>query len=257
MQTNDHKMAMQFILFTYLMTLLTWGSLILASSLEWFGKDTPLGMTIFILGGNAPPIVAYFILKKHGKVSGFKAFIKTAFALKQPFPMYMLVLILTAAYFGIPALMGGITNDFPIYIAILSIPVMIIGGGLEELGWRHILQPFLETRFSFITSTLLTSCIWALWHLPLFFIPGTSQSNWSFGLFCISIVGMSFALAVIYRISGSIWLCIFFHALINAFSASWVVNEDFWIKLAIALGLTMISLGLFFLYGNKNKAVAI
>ncbi|WP_165861312.1 CPBP family intramembrane glutamic endopeptidase [Paenibacillus paeoniae] len=105
--------------------------------------------------------------------------------------------------------MGSITYDFPIYIAVLSIPVLIIGGGLEELGWRYILQPFLETRFSSITSALLTSCIWALWHLPLFFIPGTSQFNWSFGLFCISIVGMSFALAVIYRISRSIWLCIF------------------------------------------------
>ncbi|MFF2480402.1 CPBP family intramembrane glutamic endopeptidase [Paenibacillus sp. NPDC058071] len=242
MQNRDYKMILQYLLFTFLITYLAWGCLILGSQFGGIEMGTPVGVILHIIGGNAPPLIAYFVLRKHGRVTGFRSFMKSAFTVKEPLLMYMVVLVLTAVYFGLPALMGGITNSWPVYIAVLSIPVMVIGGGLEELGWRYILQPILETRFSFITSTVITSCIWAVWHLPLFFIPGTSQYNWSFGLFSISILGMSFALAVIYRVSGSIWLCILFHSMINAFSASWAMDEKLWVKLGTTSGLIITAL---------------
>jgi len=250
---NMTMMTMQYLIFTFLITYLTWGGLILGTAFEWFEMGTPVAWILHIVGGNAPPIVAFFVLKKHGKVTGLKSFMQAAFAVKQPLMMYIIVLILTAVYFGLPALMGGITNSLPIYIAVLSIPVMIIGGGLEELGWRYLLQPILETRFGFTTSTFITACIWAVWHLPLFFIPGTSQYELSFGLFSILILGMSFALAVIYRISGSIWLCIFFHSVTNGFSASWVIDDNLWVKLGTTAGLTVTALGLLVVLYRKNS----
>jgi membrane protease YdiL (CAAX protease family) len=251
MNKINTKLIFQYLLWTFLITYCSWGILILASQVEWLKFGTPLGMTLFIIGGNAPPIVAYFVLRQHGKITGFKSFIKEAFAIKQPLRAYIMVLLLTVSYFGIPALLGGITPNLPVYIAVLTIPIMVIGGGLEELGWRYLLQPSLEKSLGFIGATLVTACIWSVWHLPLFFIKGTSQYNWNFGLFAIMIIGTSFALAVIYRISQSIWLCILFHSAINAYSASWEIDESLFIKLATTLGVTIVALSLLFIRRDK------
>lgn len=251
MRKSSTKLMFEYIIWTFLITYCSWGILWLASQMGLLELRTPLGMLLLTIGGSGPPIAAYFMLRHHGKITGFKPFIKEAFAVKQPPIAYIIVFIFTAAYFGIPALLGGITPNLPVYTAVLSIPIMIIGGGLEELGWRYILQPMLEKKIGFVKAVLVTALIWAVWHLPLFFIQGTSQSNWNFGLFTLLVIGMSFALAVIYRLSKSIWLCILFHSMINAFSASWVMDERFFIKLTAAIGIITIALVLLFIKRGK------
>ena len=251
MKISNTKILFQYILWTFLITYCSWGVLMLASQIELLELRTPLGMILFTIGGCGPTIASYFILRHYGRITGFKTFIKEAFAIKQPLNTYIYVLILTIAYFGIPALLGGITPSSPVYMAILSIPIMIIGGGLEELGWRYILQPLLEKKIGFIGATLVTALIWAVWHLPLFFIKGTSQYHWNFGLFSILVIGMAFSLAVIYYLSKSIWLCILFHSVINSFSISWVMDESLLIKLITSIGITMISLSLLFIKRGK------
>ncbi|WP_052019913.1 CPBP family intramembrane glutamic endopeptidase [Paenibacillus sp. JCM 10914] len=91
---------------------------------------------------------------------------------------------------------------------------------MEEVGWRLILQPNLEKKMNFTFATLLTGVVWAIWHLPLFFMKGTNQYTWNFFAFAITVIGLSFILAAIYKISGSIWLCILFHAIWNALGES-------------------------------------
>jgi len=41
-------------------------------------------------------------------------------------------------------------------------------GGMEEPGWRGMMQPELQTRFSPLAASLVVSGFWSLWHLPLF-----------------------------------------------------------------------------------------
>ena len=65
------------------------------------------------------------------------------------------------------------------------------------------------------------------------------------------IIGMSFALAVIYRMTQSIWLCILFHSVINALLSSWEIDERFFIKLATTLGVTLVALSLLMIRRNK------
>lgn len=55
------------------------------------------------------------------------------------------------------------------------IPAMIVGGGLEEAGWSIITFPELNKKFNFVVSGIITTAIWWIWHLPLFFIPGVHQ----------------------------------------------------------------------------------
>jgi membrane protease YdiL (CAAX protease family) len=95
---------------------------------------------------------------------------------------------------------------------------LIFGGGLEEIGWRGILQPYLETFHSFITSTIIVAVIWSVWHLPLWFIRGAAQCGRNYIIFCVIVLGLSFSLAVIRRFTNNVFLCILFHSCIDSFS---------------------------------------
>jgi membrane protease YdiL (CAAX protease family) len=116
------------------------------------------------------------------------------------------------------------------------------------------LQPALEKQFPFGIATSLTACIWAVWHLPLFFIAGTAQSNLNFGLFSILVFGMSFALAAIYYTSKSIWLCILFHSMINALSSSWIIEDNIGIKACTALSMIVLSFAVI-IYHKKRRII--
>ncbi|WP_328615469.1 CPBP family intramembrane metalloprotease [Amycolatopsis sp. NBC_00355] len=71
---------------------------------------------------------------------------------------------------------------------------MLIGGPLaEEPGWRGTAYPRLRASMSRLQAGLLLGVVWALWHVPLFFIPGTVQA--SFGLLGLS--GLLFLLGVV------------------------------------------------------------
>lgn len=41
-------------------------------------------------------------------------------------------------------------NGAPIYAIVFMIPMMLLGGGLEEAGWRYILQPELEKKYNLL-----------------------------------------------------------------------------------------------------------
>ena len=106
------------------------------------------------------------------------------------------------------------------------VPMMLIGGGLEEAGWRCILQPELEKKTSFTWSTIIVSIIWWIWHMPLFYIEGVSQYGTSYLAFGVGVVGLSFALASIRSVTKSVWLCVLFHCIVNALSGIFVINDN-------------------------------
>lgn len=116
------------------------------------------------------------------------------------------------------------------------------------MGWRGILHPELRKKFSFSISTIITAIIWALWHIPLFLIEGTSQYGTNFLIFFITVIGLSFALSNIYELSNSTWLCILFHGMINTGLSVFAVNNTY--VSAIIMSLCMILLSLIM---KKNK----
>lgn len=246
------RITVKYLIGTFLITYIMWGLIIAANQVGYFEYGTPVSMILFIIGGNAPPIMAYMVLRKEHMITGIKQFVKEAFAFKQKPLHYAVLMAFLVVYFGVPALMQGISKGTELYMGFLIIPLMIFGGGSEELGWRYILQPELEKQFPFGIATSLTACIWAVWHLPLFFIKGTSQSNWNFGLFTIMIFGLSFALATIYYVSKSIWLCILFHCMINALGSSWIVKDSIEIKICTTISMIVLSF-VIVVYHKKEK----
>jgi membrane protease YdiL (CAAX protease family) len=227
MENNTKSKIVKFLSLTFCISWLCWGSIIAANQFGLLPYGTPLAMILFVIGGNGAPIASYILLKKWGEIDGFKAFLKRNFAFKTSIWHYGLILILGAIYFIIPILLASTNRKMPIYSGIFLIPMMIIGGGLEEIGWRGILQPYLETFNSFFTSTIIVSVIWAVWHLPLWFIRGTSQFNTSFLMFGAAVLGIAFSLAVIRRITNNVFMCILFHSYINSFSSVFILQQNF------------------------------
>lgn len=55
--------------------------------------------------------------------------------------------------------------------------ILLFGPLPEELGWRGYALDGLQARYNALTSSLILGAMWALWHVPLFFMPGTYQHD--------------------------------------------------------------------------------
>jgi membrane protease YdiL (CAAX protease family) len=111
--------------------------------------------------------------------------------------------------------------DQPLMIIPYVISVLFFGPVPEELGWRGYALDRLQIRFNALVSSLILGIIWAVWHLPLFFIEGSYQYNLglgtlSFWIFMGNIVPQAVLITWIYNNTNrSIMSAILFHFMIN------------------------------------------
>jgi uncharacterized protein len=106
----------------------------------------------------------------------------------------------------------------------LLIP-LLLAPALEELGWRGYGVDSLRANFSFFSTSMIFALLWALWHVPLFFIKGYYQyelwqtSGVYVANFFISIIPVAILTNWIYFKNGrSILVVILVHALLNGCS---------------------------------------
>lgn len=170
----------------------------------------------WFLGGVSPALASFIVLKKNNEVSGFIDWLKHVFDFKHNIFEYLLSIMFPVLHLVLMCLLSGYKNGLALYYLPLMILAMIFAGGLEEAGWRYITHTELNKKFGFIISVLITSVIWWLWHLPLFYILGVSQFGKNFFVFGIMVLGLSFMLATIRELTGSVWLCVLCHAIVNS-----------------------------------------
>ena len=249
----NKKIVVQFTVLTLAFTAIVWGSLVVCAQ---FGITLSNNFWLYIpyiIGGWSPTIISYLILKRNNEVSGLKEWLKNVFAFKSPVRFYIFTVLLMVICFVPNALISGLETQNPFYMFFVSLPVCLIGGGLEEAGWRYILQPELDKKYGFILSAVIVSVIWAIWHLPLLFIPGVTQYGWNFGWFAISVLGLTFALGAIRKTSGNVFLCVLFHTLINALSGTFIINRSFFGVTVSTIIVILISTISVFVISRKNN----
>ncbi len=104
---------------------------------------------------------------------------------------------------------------------LLIVPLFLLGGLLggpagEEPGWRGFALPKLQDRYSALGASLILGALWAVWHLPFFFIPGTFQSTTPFFIFALGTIANSILLTWVYNHTrGSILMMFLFHNALN------------------------------------------
>jgi len=183
---------------------------------------------IIIIGAFGPTIgVCYSLYTLNGK-GAIKEYFKLFLSLKFGWKVWLSIFLIL----GIPAFLAWIIPEFfgqdrfssylpnffvfPIYI----IFCMFLGGGQEEIGWRGYIMPYLEKRYGIIVSPFIFGIIWAIWHIPLWFIPGSTQVYMNFFGFTLLTIGYSYIFEWIIKMSGKRLLSgLVSHGTANAFSA--------------------------------------
>lgn len=222
-------------------------------SLQNFFTNIPF--TIYIL---SPAIASYIVLKKNNKIVDFKEWLKTVFYVKNNISLYLFVVAGIALYFLIHlAVLGRTEIALPFYMFFLNLPGNLIIGGLEEAGWSYILQPEVNKKYGFILSSISVGIIWLLWHLPLFFIPGTAHYEGliDFWMFAVQIIAFRFFYGAIIKISkkGHVFMCVLFHTMFNAASPVFNILPMTWVgTIAANAVIVLVSIIAVMIYDKKN-----
>lgn len=99
---------------------------------------------------------------------------------------------------------------------VLLVQVFLIGGGNEEPGWRGFALPRLQERYSDLTASLVIGVCWFLWHLPLFFVEGSSQVGVPLYYYGVAVLALSLVFTWLYnQTDGSVLLSMVLHASVN------------------------------------------
>jgi CAAX protease family protein len=90
----------------------------------------------------------------------------------------------------------------------------------EEIGWRGLLTPQLVSTRGFTGASLITGCIWAVWHYPilLFADYNLGTPGWyAVSCFTVMVIGLSVIYTWFRLRTGSLWTATFLHASHNLF----------------------------------------
>jgi membrane protease YdiL (CAAX protease family) len=232
--TAPNKRLYLFLVVTFAISWTAWWSLatVLRPTESVFAH--PLSAALFLIGGLGPTIAPFIAVALTQPRGGIREYLTRLFRWRLS-PIWWLAALAVPPAIAwlvehIEMLNAGPTVQAtalqPLSRVAVLFPLMIVGGGLEELGWRGVAQPELERRFNAIVATAAVGLIWALWHLPLFFIPGAAQFGTNFGFFTLQILGTAFVSAWLYDNTKSILLCVLFHAAANASSAMGLSAPD-------------------------------
>jgi membrane protease YdiL (CAAX protease family) len=121
------------------------------------------------------------------------------YALGLPPLLYGLVDVILALL-GYDIDLSLLAERVPAYIGTLAF-VAVLGGGLEEPGWRGFALPRLQRRYTPVVATLILGLAWGVWHVPLYGPLG----------FVVPLV-LAFFYTWLYNRTGSVLLCILLHA---------------------------------------------
>jgi membrane protease YdiL (CAAX protease family) len=194
------------------------------------------------LGGLGPLIASllttWIFLKKEGlkqiagKLLQATPLMYLGIALLSPFLLLMMAAAINYIGSGVPVDISGVLNpkEFPSFnlFGFFIYNLVFFGFG-EEVGWRGFALPRLQNKFNALTSSVVLTIFWAMWHWPLFYYrPGYTSMDTA-GLFgwLFSLLTGSVLLTWLYNSSrASILVCAIFHSTIDiAFTAD-VSNKN-------------------------------
>lgn len=120
-----------------------------------------------------------------------------------------------------------------------------LGGALpEEYGWRGYALDRLQSRMNPTLASLALGLIWSVWHLPLHYIPGTTQAAIPIGEFAIQTVVLSVLYTWLHNhTGGSVLVASLFHSagnLTGALLPTWTLPIGRWLSLLPLLFMTVI-----------------
>jgi CAAX protease family protein len=216
---------------------------VLAYALTWWVypllRFNPL---IGLFGLFGPALAAIVVTAVTEGRPGVRRLLGRTVRWRVPLPWYLVALGLPAALALLAASLAAWFGPDVLRMGTLSVldvvlVVLVLG---EELGWRGYALPKLLERFAPPVASLVLGLIWALWHLPTFFIPGTPQFGHPVAAFLIMTTAYSVLLTWVFlHTRGSVLIATLFHGAINLSQGFFLAGTDpadrYW-WLAVAYG---------------------
>jgi membrane protease YdiL (CAAX protease family) len=183
----------------------------------------PLGVFLLYLGTFAPSLVAISLTARAQGNTGVRELFGRilrgpvagrwfVFALT-----YMLTLKLVAAV--IHRVAFGAWPRFQtaeLFLIPFVIATSTVGQVGEELGWRGYALPRMADRMGLAAASVVLGVIWAVWHLPLFFVRGADTFHQSFPVYALGVIAISVAIAWVYtNTRAGLLLPMLLHAAVN------------------------------------------
>lgn len=182
-----------------------------------------LESALFLIGAVTPGLVALWLAARAEGSSGAKALLSRAVKWDVERRWYLLAIL----YMPVTKLMVAVVHraitgawphfgNLPWYLIVPAIVVSTPVQSGEEIGWRGYALPRLDEHIGLRRASLLLGVIWAVWHLPFFYVPGIDMYGQSFPVFTLSVVAISVAMAWLYaRTNQSLLLTMLMHSTIN------------------------------------------
>ena len=194
------------------------------------------------IGALGPLIASFLTTWIFDKRPGVKDLLRRCFRIKPliylliaiigPFVLALLAAVIHYFIDKTPIDLSGvlICREFPEFnlVTFFLYNLLFFGFG-EEVGWRGFALPRFQEKFNALTSAVLLTVFWAVWHWPLFFYrPGMASMD-AAGIFgwTLSLLTGSILLTWLYNSSrGSILICAVFHSTIDiAFTADFADKD--------------------------------
>lgn len=220
MNLKKEQIAYKPIRFVAITFILTWICAFFKAYQTWFRYGDALGSAVLNLADfleSASPLLAALILWRKPLFSDRRIF-RFILGNRPCLLPYLIVAFLFAYQFLTFYLFGRLDRGAISIAAFLAAwgGQVLFGGGMEEGGWRGYLQPAFEKKVHITIAVILVGLVWAVWHLPYFFLPDTFLSGSNFPIYIITTVATAFTLTAIYKLTGSVLLCTLFHGWQNA-----------------------------------------
>jgi membrane protease YdiL (CAAX protease family) len=131
------------------------------------------------------------------------------------------------------------------------------GPASEEAGWRGFALPLLQEKYSALVSSLILGVIWCFWHLPLFFLPGSSQQGIPFPIYLMLVVTLGIYFTWLYNNThGSLIITVLAHFSFNL-SGGFIAGvlgllPPMILNIAAGSMLVLVVIGIVLVFGSKT-----
>ncbi len=243
MNQNKNRQLIQFFTITFVISWLLWTLAILKSN---GFPDLP---EIVGLPGNfapfGPAIAAFWLTWRQSGKGGAKTLWVRGWQLKFE-RKWLIPTLLVGPFTALIAVTliwltrGKVGWEYgvpPLLIVPIFLFIYFTNALPEEYGWRGYALDPLQNRFNTLTASLILGAVWSLWHLPLFFIEGTTQAAIPIYEFFLQ----TMALAILYtwlhnNTGGSVLIAALFHASANTAAAAvpfWTTDLGRWLDFSV------------------------
>jgi membrane protease YdiL (CAAX protease family) len=207
--------------------LLAWAVWLPAGALTPASLNPTVRGLFFLPGTFAPGIVALWLTFRHEGAAGVRALVDRLFRSQVAARWYVFAVFFVTATRLAAALVYRLVegawpafNPLPWYLLLMATAISTPFQAGEEIGWRGYALPRLQARFGLGPASVLLGGLWAAWHLPLFYVPGTDSAGQPFLPYLLAVTAISVAMALLYwRSGGSLLLTMIMHAGVNNMAA--------------------------------------